>query len=196
MRRRERVLAVFAALVIVTGGFFYYVYQPKQAEYQRLTEELRDRRGQLERMEATARLVPQLEREYAQLRSFIASVEAKLPTQKDIPALLVQLERLSTSLGIDMLAIKPGTLTAVTEGSPPATAGRQPQPAAGAPTYFKFPIKLTFTTSYGEFLRLTSGLHDFPRLMVVRRITVTPKAVPDLTADVDVETFVLPKEAR
>ena len=196
MSRRERVLLILGPVVIVTFVFFYYVYQPKQAEYQRLTQELRNRRGQLERMEATARLVPQLEREYAELRSFIASVEAKLPSQKDIPALLVQLERLTTSLKIDLLAIKPGTLAAVTEASTQAPAGKPPQPAAGAPAYFKFPIKLTVTTSYGEFLRLTSGLHDFPRLMVVRRITVTPKAVPDLTADLDVETFVLPKEAR
>ena len=55
---------------------------------------------------------------------------------------------------------------------------------------------LSFNTNYSGLLRLSAALHDFPRLVVVRRLTVTPRTVPELGIEVDVEAFVLPKEAR
>lgn len=197
MRRRERVLLILGSVVIVALIFFYYVYSPKQAEYHRLTEQLADRENQLKGMKATAQRAERLEKEYTELQSFIASVEAKLPTQKEMAALLVQLERLTKSLDINLVAIKPSALEA-NGGPPPTPPGGQRPPGqpVGPATYLRFPIKLTMVASYAEALQLMRRLHDFPRLMVVRRITVTPKSVPDLTTDLDVETVVLPREAR
>lgn len=199
MSRRERILLIAAAVVITSVVFFYYVYSPKQAEYASLTGELADRQNQLDRMQATARQVAQLEKEFTELQSFIASVEAKLPTEKEMPALLVQLERLTKSLGISLRSIKPSSLEAVTAAGAPAPGGGGHAPAPpppGAPTYFRFPINLSVTASYAELLRLTNALQSFPRLIVIRRLTMAPKDVPDLSSDLDTETFVLAKEAR
>ena len=199
MRRRERVLLILAGVVITGLIFFYYVLSPRQAEYRRLTAQLADQRSQLERMEATARQAERLEKEYAELQSFIASIEAKLPTQKEMAALLVQLERLTKSLQINLLAIRPSPLEANGGPQPAPPGGQRPPgqpPAQPAGTYLRFPIKLTLVASYAEALKLMRSLHEFPRLMVVRRIAVTPKALPDLATDLDVETVVLPREAR
>lgn len=194
MSRRERILVMLGGVLILAVGFFYYIYSPRQAEYTRLSQQLTDRQAQLERMEATARLATQLEREYATLQEFIASIEAKLPTEKEMPELLVRLERLTRSLAVNFQSIRPSPLEQVTESAQQTPAGGQaPQ---GAPLYFKLPLKLSFNTTYNGLLRLTAALHDFPRLVIVRRLTVTPKTVPDLGIEVDVEAFVLPKEAR
>lgn len=198
MRRRERILLIVAGVVVAILIFYVYIYSPKQAEYQRLIGQRDDRQQQLTRMEQTARQAEQLEKRYRELQSFIASVEAKLPTQKEMAALLVQLERLTKSLDIDLLAIKPGALEAGDSVLPPPGGAAPPgqRPAAGQPAYLRFPIKLTMVASYAEALQLMRSLYAFPRLMVVRKITVTPKSVPELTTDLDVETIVLPKEAR
>lgn len=204
MSRRERTLMIVSAVVIVFLVFFYYVYSPKQALYRQLGEQLTQKKEEVTRMEAMAQQTAKLERDFAQLQAFIASVEAKLPTSKEVPALLVQLERLTKSLGIDLTAIKPSALEAgegpalaPAPGQPPAPPGGQrPPSAAGTPQYLRFPIKLTLTASYEEMLKLMSSLYDFPRLIVVRRIAVSPKTLPALGADLDVETVVLPKEAR
>lgn len=200
MSRRERVLLVLAGVVVIALIFYFYVYSPKQAEYRRLTEQLADRENQLQRMEATARQAERLQKEYTDLQSFIASVEAKLPTQKEMAALLVQLERLTKSLDINLMAIRPSALEGANGGPPPAppAGGQRPpgQPRGAAAAYLRFPIKLTMVASYAEALQLMRALHGFPRLIVVRKITVTPKTVPELTTDLDVETVVLPKEAR
>jgi Tfp pilus assembly protein PilO len=207
MSRRERLLLIIGLVVISFVGFFYLIYTPKQAEYRQLSETLSDRAAQLERMELTARLGERLEAEFAELQTFIAAVESKLPTSKDVPLLLVQLERTTRAVGINLLSIKPGGLETVQEGAAPAPARagaraaaprpgtRAPAPAA-AGAYNRFPIKLTMEATYAQVLRLMSVLQDFPRLIVVKRVTVAPKAVPKLSVDLDVETYVLRKEAR
>lgn len=195
MSRRERILLIIGLVVVVGVGFFFYTYAPKQAEYQRLTETLSDRQSQLDRMEVTARQAARLETEYAELQGFIAAIEAKLPTGKEVPALLVQLERATRGIGINLQSIKPAALETAQEGSVPAPpGGAAPPPAAGA--YSRFPIKLTMVASYSQVLRLMDALQQFPRLILVKRLTVAPKTVPKLSVDLDVETYVLPKEAR
>jgi len=76
----------------------------------------------------------------------------------------------------------------------------QPAPSSNTANYFKFPIKLQYEASYAELLRLTNRFQTFPRLLVIRRITMHPRGemreVPELNSDMDVEMYVLPKEAR
>lgn len=194
MSRRERVLLIAGSSLIVLLLFYYYILSPRQNEYDALRAQLADRRATLERMEISARQAPQLEAEFARLQATIAALESKLPTSKETAVLLVQLETMARDLQIDLTAVTPGPLEA-----PPA-----PQPAAGttgparpqAALYQRYPIKLAMTAEYRELLRLMNRFNTFPRLIVVRRLTVSPQRVPELSLTVDIETFVLPKEAR
>lgn len=192
MNRRERILLIVGSSLIVFLLFYYYIYSPRQAEYRALQAQLEERQNTLQRMEADARQAPQLEAEFARLQATIAQLESKLPTSKETAVLLVQLENLTRDLGIDLNSIRPGNLESPPRPAQPAGAAVQPATA----TYLRYPIKLTMNADYSELLRLTSRLHTFPRLIVVRRIVISPRVVPDLSAEVDVETFVLPKEAR
>ena len=204
MSRRERILLVVGSSLIVFLLFYYYIYSPRQAEYRALQDQLAERRSTLERMEISARQAPQLEAEYARLQATIASLESKLPTEKETAVLLVQLENLTKDLRIDLIAIRPSQLQAPAPAQPaqpwgrpsstPRSSATPPPPAAAG--YMRYPIQLAMTADYSELLRLMSRLHDFPRLIVVRRVVVAPRQVPDLSAQLDVETFVLPKEAR
>ncbi|HEY3248950.1 MAG TPA: type 4a pilus biogenesis protein PilO [bacterium] len=204
MSRRERILVIVGLGLVLLLGYYYYIYSPKQAEYQQLTDTLADRQSKLDQMQRSARQARQLEAQYTELQAFIAAVEAKLPAGKDVPVLLVELERATRGLGIELVSIKPSALETVQESSAPArpgaraparTPGRAVAPApAGA--YSRFPIKLLMTASYAQVLRLMSTLQDFPRLILVKRLTVAPRSVPKLSVDLDVETYVLAKEAR
>lgn len=206
MSRREQILVIVGVVVLMCVGYYFLAVQPKRAEALRLTEQLEAAEKQLDQLKAIAKQADQLEKEYARLQSSIAAIEAKLPSMKEVPTLLVQLERQTKSLKVNLTAFRPGQLEPIAPASEPAgaAAGATPPtaaPAGGrtpAPTskvaYYRFPIKLTMTASYGQVLQLMSQLRDFPRLMRVRRLTVNPKTVPDLNLDLDVDTFVLPKE--
>ncbi len=199
MTRRERVLLIVVGTLGVFLLFYFYIYAPRQAEYQRVTAQLAERRAQLERMEATARQITRLREEFARLQAFIADIEAKLPAQKDMPALLVQLERLTRSLGINLETIRPSQQQ---EQAPPAPApSGGPTPPAGAataptPTYLKFPIGLTIQATYEQVVRLATEFNDFPRMIAIRNLTLLPKQLPVLNVTIDVETYVLPRGAR
>lgn len=198
MNRRERILLIVGSSMIVLLLFYYYVYSPKQREYEALKTQLAEREATLQRMEADVRMAPQLEAEFARLQVEIARLESKLPTEKETAVLLVQLQSLTEDLSINLTSIRPSQLQSgaaqPVQTGQPAQPGQQPVQPAGA--YMRYPIQLNMTASYAELLRLFSRLRDFPRLIVVRKLTVSPRDVPDLNTTLTVETFVLPKEAR
>jgi len=197
MTRRERTLLIAVGTIGVLLLFYFYVYSPRQAEYRRLQATLETQQTQLARMEATARQITRLREEFTRLQAFIADIEAKLPAQKEMPALLVQLERLTRSLAVNLLSIRPGQLQAVQAAAPaPAPGAPAPAPVAPGPTYLKFPIGITVEGTYEEVVRLTRELMDFPRMIAIRNIALQPRTIPKLSIAIDVETYVLPREAR
>lgn len=203
MSRREQLLIIAGLAVVVVLGFYYLIYQPRTAEFQRLTAEREALQTRLEQMQAVAEQADQLERRYGELQAFIATIEAKLPTQKEIPALLVQLERLANQQRVNLQAIRPGALEAVSASAQAAQAGGTPSaPRAGAPAgqakpeYYRFPIGLSFQATYNEYVSVLGALRDFPRLIAVTSVSMTPGGkLPELNVQVSSETYVLPKEA-
>ncbi len=202
MNRREQTLLMVAAVVLALVVYYFFAYQPMRAKNETLTAELEDRQKELDRLQTILKQRAELEKEYAELQGFIASVEAKLPTMKEVPTLLVQLERVAKSLKIKLQAIRPSPLEAVTSGTPaPAGApagGGASAPAAQAPKpaplYYRFPIKLNVNANYSQVMQLMTQLQDFPRLIRVKKLGVNPKTVPELNLDIDIDTYVLPKE--
>jgi len=189
--------------------FYYFIYSPKQAEYQALRAQLEERRTQLERMEATARQLTRLREEYARLQAFIAEVEAKLPAEKEVPSLLVQLERLTRSLGVSLDSIRPSQVQSSQPVPPPGAAvpppGAVPAPGGGAPpapgaaavpAYQRFPITLTVVGTYEQIVKLATELNAFPRMIAIRNLAFGPKKIPELSVNADIETYVLPRGAR
>lgn len=201
MSRREQILLIVGLAVVILLGFYYVIYTPRAAEYRSLVAERDARQSRLEQMQRIAAQAEQLERRYAELQTFIKTIEAKLPTEKEVPALLVQMERLVTRLRVDLLALRPGALEAVSAGqsrggAAPAASGQPAGGQAGRPEYFRFPIGMSFTATYNEFIALMDELKDFPRLIAVTRVGLAPGKLPELSVTADTETYVLPKEAR
>ncbi len=200
MSRREQILLISALILVMAVGYYFLAYQPLRAANAQLTQDYEVAKKELDRLQAIAKQREQLEQKFAQLQGFISSVEAKLPTMKEVPTLLVQLERLAKTLSIKLQGFRPGALEPVSASAPapnavgatPATGTTQaPKPA---PVYYRFPIKLSVNANYSQVLQLMSQLRDFPRLIRVKKLGVSPKTLPELNLDVDIDTYVLPKE--
>jgi Tfp pilus assembly protein PilO len=191
MTQRDRILLMIVGPLGLLLLFYFFIYAPKQAEYQQLRAQLEQQEAVLHRMEETARQITRLREEFARLQAFIAEVETKLPAEKDMPALLVQLERLARSLFINLESIRPSALEQATP-SPGGAAKAQP----AAPSYLRFPINLTIKGTYDQVIRLATALNDFPRMIAIRDISLSPVKLPELNWNVNVETYVLPRGAR
>lgn len=213
MNRRERILLILVGTIGVLLVSYFYIYTPRRTQIRNLETQLADLRAQRQRMEFAAAQITRLREQFRQLQAFIADIETKLPAEKEIPALLVQLERLTQSLGVNFQSIRPSALEQVAAAAPPAggaappPAGQPPAggqaPAGGAgqpggpiPAYLRLPIALSVEATFEELVRLVTALNDFPRMIAVRNLSMSPRKFPDLGVSVDVETYVLPRGAR
>jgi Tfp pilus assembly protein PilO len=195
MSRRERLILMVIFPLGALLLFYYFVYSPNRAEHARLQAQLQQQRAELQRMEDTARQITRLRAEFARLQAFVAELEAKLPAEKDLPALLVQLERLARSLALNLEAIRPAPLE---RPKPPPGAPAQPPAAQPAPppAYLTLPIGLSIRGTFEQVVRLATALNDFPRLIAIRDISLNPGLLPELSWNVNAVTFVLPGSAR
>ncbi|MDR7435559.1 MAG: type 4a pilus biogenesis protein PilO [Armatimonadota bacterium] len=190
MTRREQTLLSLAFVLALLVLFYVYGYQPKQAAYQELTTKLVDKQEQLARMQTSVAQASRLEQEYKNLQGFIARMEARLPTGKDIPALLIALEELTRKTGVDLGAVRTGQLKPA-GASPQQEAGGKKAPAQGELRYSTMPVEITLYGSYSQIGTFLRELRDFPRLIAISRITIAPRSVPTLAVSLSGETFVL-----
>lgn len=189
MTRREQTLLTLAVVLALLVLFYVYGYQPKQTAYQELASRLAAKQEQLARMRTSIAQASRLEREYKQLQGFIARMEARLPTGKDIPALLVALEELTRKTEVDLGAVRTGQLQPA--GASQQGAGGQKSPAQGEVRYSRMPLEITLYGSYSQIGVFLRELQDFPRLIAISRITIAPRTLPTLAVNLSGETFVL-----
>lgn len=190
MTQREQTLLTLAVVVALLVLFYVYGFQPKQVAYQELVSTLAAKQEQLSRMQASIAQASRLEREYKNLQGFITRMEARLPTGKDIPALLVALEELTRKTGVDLGAVRTGQLQPA-GSSPQQGVGGQKSPVQVELRYSRMPLEMTLYGSYSQIGTFLRELRDFPRLIAISRITIAPRTLPTLAVNLSGETFVL-----
>jgi len=194
MNARERLLLI--AAVIMLGGvvFKFLIYDPQQAAYASLVQERDAASQELDRNKRILARANSVRAEYNRLISFIATVEAKLPTRKEIPALLTAMEQFTKRLGITWEGIHPGSFEAVTAA--PSGGGGSTTPAAKeagakAVPYSKMSVTFQMTGTFAQIVAYLHQLRDFPRLVVVDSIALSPKILPKLSTSFTAEIYTL-----
>jgi Tfp pilus assembly protein PilO len=198
LRPREWVLIFAVLLVAMVGGAYFLIYQPQQAEARRLQEQLSQVVAERQRLEALVAEGPQVERQFNEARLRVAELEMKLPSAREIPTLLVQLERTVRASRAKITLIRPGPLEAgavAPPGAPPPPPG---QPPPEAVQYQTFTVELSAEGDYAALVDFLRRLQNFPRLLVLSDVRVAPVAVEDappgqfLALSVRATTYVLP----
>ncbi|MDR5683548.1 MAG: type 4a pilus biogenesis protein PilO [Armatimonadota bacterium] len=192
LRPREWFL-VFAVIVIaMVAGFYFFFYQPQQAEARRLEAELERVASERQRLEALVAEGPEVEREFNETRARVAELETKLPSAREIPTLLVQLEQTVRESQATITLIRPGPLQT---GTAPAGQRQQPEQIQ----YQTFSVELGAEGNYAALVDFLERLQDFPRLLVLSDVRVTPTAAQGVPAGqllaltVRATTYVLPE---
>src|SRR5437879_1912525 len=162
-------------MIVAVGGFYNFIYTPKTNEIAKLKLALKPKQEELKRVQAQAARKDELERQLADLQVQVREVEAKLPSSREIPVLLVQLEKLAGQVGVDLTLIKPGQ---------PAPTGQQPArsgapPAAGAAAaqaagLLSFGLDLNAEGSFDMVENFLRGIETFPRFIAMSSMGMTP----------------------
>lgn len=197
MNARERLMLIAAIVMLGAICFKFVIYDPQQAAYAQLVQAHDAASQQLARNEQIAARAAAVHKEYARLAAFIAAVEAKLPATKEIPALLTAMERFTQTMGVGFSSIQPGPLTPVPAGGTTAggaSGGAKPAPKQGgakAVPYSRMEVRLALNGTFAQLVQYLHDLRDFPRLIIVDSISLSPQKLPKLAAGLTTEIFVM-----
>ncbi|HET8679963.1 MAG TPA: type 4a pilus biogenesis protein PilO [bacterium] len=197
---RERLMVAFMIAAAITTVFWLFIWTPGNARQARLREELNTKRTELTRLRALAATREQKEQEFAALSERIRLLEVRLPSEREIPRLLRQLQDLAREIGTKLTLIRPGVLQAGTgagatpQPAAPRPAGQPaPAPAAAEPRYRQFRLDLAFDGKYSELIAFLGRLENFPRFLVLTQVSIASAELPNLKVTLGANTFVLPK---
>ena len=164
-------------LVLPTAGIialFIFLAQPKFKEIKALDAELVSARAELVSIKKTVAIKEQLVESINALQGAIDYYAQKIPSEKGMSWLLIELSRLARTAGIKYISITP-------------------QPVQKTESYIKIPIKLEIICSYHNLGRYLSYLEASQRFISVDNITITsdPSSILKQRVSLSVSTFML-----
>jgi len=190
VNHRERVLLMIG--IVLLGGVClkFFIYDSQQLTYTSLEQTRDSASSDLARHQQIMLRSAQVRARYRQLKGQLAKVEAKLPTGDEVPALLTAMEQFTTRLGMRIISISPGAAHAPDTVAADAKSASATS-SAKSPPYSIMPLKLTVRGTFPQVVQYFHDLGNFPRLVVVDSIAVSPEKLPQLIVSMGAEIYVL-----
>jgi Tfp pilus assembly protein PilO len=161
------------ALVLVLG-FYLLVYGPRDKEKAQLASQVRELEEKLDNARAVAELRPVLEKQIQEMGDKLAYYERRLPNEKEVPKLLVELRRAVEEEDVQLEALKAGD---------PENRG----------TYTTVPFDVEIVAGYHELGKFINRLESGERFLAVDNLSVEAdrrqKDAHRRTANLVVSTF-------
>ena len=166
---------IFAILlgVIVLTGYWMLILNPLWQEKTRLTSTLDGLERELVQKQKIAAEKPKLEEEIKLLKSQLAVAVARLPEEKEIPKLLVQINTLGIENGLDFLTFRPGKSTV-------------------KDFYMEIPLQMKVETAYHSLGRFFDKIAKMQRIVGIGDVKIVPvskKGDTTVTAEFNAITY-------
>jgi len=170
-------LALFVVLSAGAAGAYYYVLdQPTQDRIAERERELEGLRNRISKGLATARQLPAVRKEVAELQERLESSRKILPDEKDAADLLRRVHTLAVQSNLTIRGFRPQ-----------ATNTRQ--------LHAEWPISLELEGTYHNLGTFLDRVSKFPRIINVSGLVIRGKQQPQANVTVDITciatTFVL-----
>lgn len=149
----QRLLILLAGVLLVAGGFAYFVFMPSYEEYQGLIAQNETLQVKLQEDRRIADNLPKFQAEYEKMQGRLKEALTQLPNAKEIPSLLAQLSSLAKESGLEVIRFQPGKETP--KGF-----------------YAELPIQLKVTGAYHEIAKFFFAVGDMPRIVNVGNISL------------------------
>lgn len=170
----QRGLILGVVLLIIIGGFVYFLYLPKHEEYRQLLETGATLQAKLEQDRRIASDLPKFEAEYQRMQQQLEEALTQLPNEKEIPTLLTNIASLAKDQGLEVLRFKPG--------------GEVPKGF-----YAEVPVELKLSGSFHQVALFFQSVGELSRIVNMGNLTMGNAKATDgrttLTVDCLATTF-------
>jgi Tfp pilus assembly protein PilO len=214
LQPRERLVVWGTVLLLIVLGFYFVIFVPNKSASDRLAVQIDEQQSQLTKLRVAAARKADLERQVGDLQQSLRDIEAKLPSAREIPSLILRLNDLVESVGGHLTLIKPGPteIPKQTQAGQPAQAagapaGGSPARPAGRPSftaaqlYREFTVEIDVEGQYDSLETFIRGLETFPRFLSISQFhveTIAPKRgdnprKPKLALSLTTTMYVIPQ---
>jgi len=157
-------IAVFVSVVIAALGYFLLV-GPKKGTIDKKQKEIEATENKIQTEKNTYRDLTDIKNRSAEYESKLASLQAKIPAQPELPSLIRTIQAAAdpgTGAGLPWLSFAPGEVSGAT-----VTQGQ-----AGA-SYSNYTFKMTAAGFYDDVVDLVYRMERFPRSVIIDSIGIT-----------------------
>ncbi len=140
--------------VAIAGGYFYWLYLPKNEELKQAQARLASAEAKLRESRKTAAELPRFKEEVLRLNQELVVALAQLPEEKDIPDLLASVSRVGQESGLEVLLFKP------------AAEKREG-------LYASIPVQMQATGTFHQLVTFFDRVSRLPRIVTIRDVTLS-----------------------
>jgi len=157
MNRNDRNILILGILgiVIVVIGFYFLLLSPLLQSLNEQAQVREDKQAQLEQVQQEVNELEEVRRNSPEIQRQLLELSKRIPTQPQIPTLIVQVEEIADASGVTQLSVDPE----------PATA------PAGGGDYRVVPVTMSFDGTYDQMQDFLLRTRNLTRLVTVTDLT-------------------------
>ena len=153
MSRSDRNLLILGilAIVILIIGYYFLLLSPLLGRLDDQAQAREDKQAQLEQLQQEVNELEEIRRQSPEIERQLLELSKRVPTQPQIPTLVVQVQEIADASGVTQLSVEPG----------------DPAPPAGGGDYQVVPVTMQFNGTYDEMQNFLFRMRDLARLVTV-----------------------------
>jgi Tfp pilus assembly protein PilO len=196
----RKTIAILGGLTgaVLAGSVGIYLWQT--AEMAEVQKQVDAKRTEVANGERIASRLKRVEEEYAMTAGQIRYLETSVTANEYVPTLLRQMEQLAKSVNLKVNSVRP----TMEPAPPPITDPEARKKAPPPPPYDKIHIDMDIAGSYWSTAKLLYRLTEFPKIMSVETVQLTPQgdaskastASPNLGVRLRLTGFIFPNDGK
>jgi Tfp pilus assembly protein PilO len=182
---------------VLAGAVALYLWQT--ADMATVQKQVDAKRTEVANGEKIASRLKRVEEEYASTAGQIKFLETSVTANEYVPTLLRQMEQLAKSVNLKVNSVRP----TMEPAPPPLTDPEARKHAPPPPPYDKIHIDMDIAGSYWSTAKMLYRLTEFPKIMSVESVQLTPQGEvsragdsPNLGVRLRLTGFIFPNDGK
>jgi type IV pilus assembly protein PilO len=157
MNRNDRNILILGILgiVIVVIGYYFLFLSPLLQSLNEQAQAREDKQAQLEEVQQQVNELEEVRRNSPEIERQLLELSKRVPTQPQIPTLVVQVQEIADASGVTQLTVEPGDATA----------------PAGGGDYRVVPVTMQFNGTYDQMQDFLLRTRNLTRLVTVTDVS-------------------------
>lgn len=157
MDRNDRNVLILGILVLLllAVGYYFLLLGPLRQSYADAYEERTQKEASEQQLEQTVAQLENVRRDAPDIERQILEYSRRLPSQDEIPTLVVQIQEIAVEAGVTQLSIEPG----------------DPEAPPGGGDFSRIPLTMSFEGTYDQMQDFVLRLRNLSRLVTINEVT-------------------------